>query len=76
MDYQDVVWYVEGKGKSDGERMKEFWKMTRRLAFILARTMGGYKGDEKGLWPIDENKKPVTKGKIEEWKKRIKELGK
>lgn len=76
MDMQDVVWISEGKAKEASSRFKEFWRMTRRLSFIIARTMGGFKGDEENLWTIDGDRKPVSKRKIEYWKKRIKELGK
>ena len=40
--------------------------------------MGGYKGTEEGLWPIEGDSKPnnVTLDKIELWKDRLKELGK
>ncbi len=57
--------------------MANGWKMTRRLFFAIARTMGGFKGSEESLWPIQgDRKESVTIEKIELWKQRLKELGK
>jgi len=76
MSLQDVVWYIEGKGKAGAWQLKEMWRMTRRLCFVTAKTMGGFKGNEDGLWHIDGDAEPVGLEKIEEWRKKLDENGK
>jgi hypothetical protein len=79
MNAQQVVWHSEGRTEAVQRREKELWLMTRRICFVNATTMGGYKGSEEGLWNIDGDVKKEPKDikkNIDEWRERLIELGK
>jgi hypothetical protein len=77
MTIQDVVWYSEGQRLTNQTKMLEGWRMVRRLCFVMARTMGGFKGEETSLWQIEgDSSNEVSMDKIKAWQERLKELGK
>jgi hypothetical protein len=74
MSLQGVLWHIEGVTAANLEK----WRMVRRLSWVQARTMGGFKGTEEELWKIESDRVEIENPmeKIEFWKKRLKELGK
>jgi hypothetical protein len=81
MSARQVVWRINGKREAVMVRDRNDWARTRRLYFALARTMGGFKGDEDGLWYIEGvDREPLTKEgfevKRQRWEERLKELDK
>lgn len=73
MGLQEVMWHLQGVNAANREK----WRMVRRVCFVLGKTMGGYKGDEEGMWKIEGDvKQKVGYDKIEAWKKRLIEIGK
>ena len=63
--------------KGVGQKELSEWKRTRRICFVLSRVMGAKIEREEELWTIDEheNNKDVDWDRIENYKKRLKELG-
>jgi hypothetical protein len=73
MSIQQAAWKIEGSAAANREK----WRMIRRLCWINARVMGGYKSNEETLWPIEGDAvQAVEADKRELWAKRLKELGK
>lgn len=74
MGLQEVVWHMGGAGAANREK----WRMVRRICYIIARTMGGYKGTEESLWGIEGDKRTLgnQQDKIKAWRNRLIELGK
>jgi len=71
---EELMLYIKGRRREQADN----WRRTRRLFLGIAKTMGGYKGTEEQLWPIEGDRVTgsVTLDKIEKWKERLKELGK